>query len=141
MNGWYYEGEDGERRGPMSLEQMRSLVAGGVIRRQTRVWQPGAAESALTRAGDFVGELATRPSDEHLNYLLPVNRSGWAIAAGYLGLFSFIPILCYVGLAVSIVAAVQLKRNPKKLGWGRVITGFVISIPMSLLYTYVFLRH
>jgi len=36
---------------------------------------------------------------------------------------------------VSLIAAWQLKQNPKKLGWGRVITGLVISVPMSLLWT------
>ncbi len=141
MDGWFYEAEDGERRGPLSLEQMKALVAAGGIRRHTRVWRPGAADGDLTRAGDFLAELATQPSDDHLVHLLPVNRSGWAIAAGYLGLMSFIPVVCYAGAAVSIVAAVQLKRNPKKLGWGRVITGLVISIPMSILYTILFVTH
>jgi len=46
-----------------------------------------------------------------------------------------------VGLLVSSIAAWHLKHNPKKLGWGRVITGFVISVPMSILYTILFLHH
>jgi len=141
MDGWYYEAEEGERRGPLTLEQMKALVAAGGIRRQTRVWRPGADENALTRAGDFLAELATAPSDDHLVHVLPVNRSGWAIAAGYVGLMSFFPIISYVGVLVSSIAAWHLKKHPKKLGWGRVITGFVISVPMSILYTFVFLHH
>jgi hypothetical protein len=58
---------------------------------------------------------------------LPIGRSGWAIAAGYLGLLSLLPLVCYLGLAVSIYAAFDLKRHPEKLGWGRVITGLVLS--------------
>jgi hypothetical protein len=140
MDGWFFEAEDGERRGPFTLEQIKALVAAGGIRRQTRVWRPGAEDGAVTRAGDFLAELATLPTeDRSLVHILPVNRSGWAITAGYLGLFSFIPFVCYAGVAVSAIAAWQLKRNPKKLGWGRVITGFVISVPMSILYTYLFL--
>jgi hypothetical protein len=141
MDGWYYEADEGERRGPLTLEQMKALVAAGGIRRQTRVWRPGSDETALTRAGDFLAELATAPNDDHLVHVLPINRSGWAIAAGYVGLMSFIPVVSYAGVAVSAIAAWQLKRNPKKLGWGRVITGLVISVPMSILYTWAFLRH
>lgn len=135
MDGWYYEAEEGERRGPLTLEQMKALVAAGGIRRQTRVWRPGADENALTRAGDFLTELATKPSDDHLVHVLPVNRSGWAIAAGYLGLFSIIPLINYVGLGVSIYAAMHLKRHPNKLGWGRVTTGLVLSGLFSILWT------
>ena len=135
MDGWFYEAGDGERRGPFTLEQMKSIVASGGVRRQTRVWRPGAAETDLTRAGDFLAELATKPSDDHLIHLLPVRRSGWAIAAGYLGLFSIIPLVNYVGLAVSIYAAVQLKRHPDKLGWGRVTTGLALSGLFSILWT------
>jgi len=141
MDAWYYEAEDGERRGPLTLEQMKALVAAGGIRRQTRVWRPGAEENALTRAGDFLAELATVPSDDHLVHILPVNRSGWAIAAGYVGLMSFFPGISYAGVLVSSIAAWHLKKNPTKRGWGRVITGFVISVPASILYTFLFLHH
>jgi len=134
MDGWYYEIE-GERSGPFKLEQMKQLVAVGRIRRDTRVWQPGADASAHTHAGDFVAELATKPNDDYLVHLVPVGRSGWAIAAGYLGLFSLIPVVNYAGLAVSIIAARDLRRHPDKRGWGRVITGFAISVPMTILYT------
>ncbi|HEX9101704.1 MAG TPA: DUF4339 domain-containing protein [Polyangia bacterium] len=135
MDGWFYEAEDGERRGPLTLEQLKTLVAAGGIRRQTRVWRPGAAETDLTRAGDFLAELSTPPSDDHLVHILPVNRSGWAIAAGYLGLFSIVPLVNYVALAISIYAAVHLKRHPDKLGWGRVTTGLVLSGLFSILWT------
>jgi len=135
MDGWFYEAEDGERRGPFTVEQMKALVAAGGIRRQTRVWRPGADANALTRAGDFLAELAASPSDDHLVHLLPVRRSGWAIAAGYLGLFSIVPLVSYVGLAVSIYAAGHLKRHPDKLGWGRVTTGLVLSGLFSILWT------
>lgn len=66
--------------------------------------------------------------------MLPVGRSGLAIAAGYLGLFSMIPLVSFVGLAVSILAARDLKHHPDRLGWGRVITGLVLSSLFSLLH-------
>ncbi|HEY2743280.1 MAG TPA: DUF4339 domain-containing protein [Polyangia bacterium] len=138
MDGWFYE-VDGERRGPFTLEQMKELVAVGGVRRQTRVWRPGAEVGALTRAGDFLTELSSPPKDEALAYVLPIGRSGWAIAAGYVGLLSLIPIVSYAGVIVSLIAARDLKAHPEKRGWGRVITGLVISIPMTVLYTWLFL--
>ena len=62
-----------------------------------------------------------------MRMLVPVGRSGWAIAAGYLGLFSLIPLFAPIGLIVSIVAAVHLKRNPGLHGWGRTIFGLLMS--------------
>jgi hypothetical protein len=141
MDGWFYEAENGERRGPLALEQMQKLVAAGGIRRQTRVWRPGAEPAALTRAGDFLDELAVKPNEDHLVHILPVGRSGWAIAAGYVGLMSFFPVVSYAGMVVSLVAARDLRKHPEKRGWGRVITGLVISVPMSILYTFAFLHH
>src|SRR5262249_27221923 len=121
-----------------TLEQMQTLVKAGGIRRDTRVWRPGAAETDLTRAGDFLGELSVVPNDDGLKHVLPVGRSGWAIAAGYLGLFSMIPLVSFVALPISIIAARDLKRHPEKLGWGRVITGLVLSSLFSLFYLAAF---
>jgi hypothetical protein len=131
---WFYE-LNGERRGPLSLDQMKDLVKDGVLRRQTPVWPPGATDPSP--AGEFLA-LLQPPPPEMNSTVFPVNRTGWAIAAGYLGFFSFFPVLSYVGLIVSIIAAVHLKRHPEKLGWGRVIFGLVASVPMSIFYTYVF---
>ena len=57
--------------------------------------------------------------------LLPVGRSGLAIAAGYCGLFALIPCFAPIALIVSIMAAVQLKKNPELYGWGRTVFGLV----------------
>jgi hypothetical protein len=65
--------------------------------------------------------------DAAMRLLLPVGRSAWAIAAGYLGLFSLIPFFAPIGLVVSIIAAVRLRQNPELRGWGRVIFGLIVS--------------
>ena len=59
---------------------------------------------------------------------MPVGRSGWAIAAGYAGLFGLTVILAPIALVLGSVAAFDLKRNPKKHGWGRAIFGLVIGL-------------
>jgi Domain of unknown function (DUF4190)/zinc-ribbon domain len=60
--------------------------------------------------------------------LMPVGRSGWAIAAGYAGLFGFLIAPAPIALVLGIVAIVDLKRNPEKHGWGRAIFGTLIGL-------------
>ncbi len=65
--------------------------------------------------------------------LLPVGRSGWAIAAGYLGLFSLLLLPAPVALLVSIAAIVHLRRRPDLHGWGRAIFGLVLGVLGTVL--------
>ena len=69
--------------------------------------------------------------------LLPVGRPASAIAAGYLGLLSFIPCFGPVALIVSIVALRTLKRHPELSGRGRAIFGLVMGSLMTLLCVFV----
>ncbi|MFI5381487.1 MAG: DUF4190 domain-containing protein [Tepidisphaerales bacterium] len=66
--------------------------------------------------------------DAGMRLLLPVGRSGWAIAAGYAGLFALIIFPAPLALILSIVAMVDMKRNPKKHGMGRAIFGLITGI-------------
>jgi len=66
--------------------------------------------------------------DPAMRILLPVGRSGWAIAAGYLGLFSVLLIFAPFALVCGILALFDLKRNPKKCGKGRAIFGIVMGV-------------
>jgi hypothetical protein len=64
--------------------------------------------------------------DPAMRMLLPVGRSGWAIAAGYAGLISF---GCWplgpIALGLGLLAMRDIKRNPQKHGMGRAILGIV----------------
>ena len=49
--------------------------------------------------------------------VLPVGRSGWAVAAGYAGLFS---VLCFpapLALLLGIVAIRDIRRHPTGTAW------------------------
>jgi hypothetical protein len=72
-------------------------------------------------------------------WLIPVGRSGFAIAAGYLGLLSFVPFVGYLAIVFASLAIADLRRHREKIGWGRVIFALVIAIPTSVLYTIAFL--
>lgn len=65
--------------------------------------------------------------DPAMRMLLPIGRSGWAIAAGYAGLFAVTCFLAPVALILGLVAIYDLKRHPKSHGWGRAIFGTVMG--------------
>ena len=66
--------------------------------------------------------------DPAVRMLIPVGRSGLAIAAGYAGLFALIPCLAPIALVLGILAIRDLKRHPDKHGMGRAIFGVVMGI-------------
>ncbi len=65
--------------------------------------------------------------DAGIRMLLPVGRSGWAIASGYLGLISILLIPAPLALLTGILAIREIRRNPKKHGMGRAIFGIVMG--------------
>jgi hypothetical protein len=75
--------------------------------------------------------------DFAMRMLMPVGRSGWAIAAGYLGLFSLVVLPAPLALIVSIIAIRDIRKSKKagkrKHGMGRAIFGLVVGIAGTLL--------
>jgi ABC-type nitrate/sulfonate/bicarbonate transport system permease component len=64
--------------------------------------------------------------------LLPVGRSGWAIAAGYVGLVSVLLVPAPLAIILSIIAVRSIKKSKTtdhpKHGMGRAIFGLVMGI-------------
>jgi hypothetical protein len=60
--------------------------------------------------------------------LLPVRRSGWAIAAGYLGLLTLLPCFAPFAIITGILAIRDIKKNPGSHGMGRAIFGIVMGV-------------
>lgn len=85
---------------------------------------------------------AARPlgDDPVMRALLPVGRSGWAIAAGYLGLFSLLIFPAPLGLLTGVIAVVDLKRHPEKHGMGRAILGIVLGLLGTVMLVALLLR-
>lgn len=75
--------------------------------------------------------------DVRMRLLLPVGRSGWAIAAGYLGLFSMILFPAPISIIVSLVAIRDIRRSKGtakvKYGMGRAVFGLVMGILGTVL--------
>ena len=68
--------------------------------------------------------------DEGLQYVIPINTSGLAIAAGYVGLISVLCLPAPLALLLGILALRHLKKNPKLHGKGRAI----FAIAMGSLF-------
>ena len=77
--------------------------------------------------------------DAVMRMLLPVGRSGYAIAAGYLGLVSALVIPAPLAVIFGILAIRDIKCNPHKHGMVRSIFGIIMGAIFTALYAYVFL--
>lgn len=75
-----------------------------------------------------------------MRVLLPVGRSVWAIAAGYMGLFAVLMVPAPVALILGIVAIVDIKRHPERHGLGRAIFAIVMGAIFSALLLVVLAR-
>ena len=69
----------------------------------------------------------TLGDDPALRMILPVGRSGWAIAAGYLGLFAVLGIFAPLALLAGILAVRDINAHPGKHGMGRAIFGIIMG--------------
>ena len=75
-----------------------------------------------------------------IRIVLPVGRSLWAIAAGYVGLFSVLLIPAPLALLLGVVAIVDIKRHPKKHGMGRAIFAVVMGVLFTVLLAIIVVR-
>jgi hypothetical protein len=89
----------------------------GKKRRRDDDWDDSDDDRAENDIGD----------DPAMRMLLPVGRSGWAIASGYLGLLSVLCLPAPFALFTGIMAIREIRRNPKKHGMGRAIFGIVMG--------------
>jgi hypothetical protein len=143
---WYYVVQ-GQRQGPVSQEALMQLLASGQLPNHEVVWREGMAQWMPARG---VGELwsgvapppfpvgyyapgpyaSAQPLGESagIRMLLPVGRSGWAIAAGYLGLFSVLLIPAPLALIFSLLAIRAIKKDKTKHGLGRAIFGLIMGV-------------
>ncbi len=70
--------------------------------------------------------------DAGIRMLLPVGRSGLAIAAGYLGFFSVLLFPAPIALLISILAIFDIKKNEEKHGMGRAVFGLIMGSIFTL---------
>lgn len=67
-------------------------------------------------------------TEDPLRFVVPLNPSGWAIAAGYLGLFSVLIVFAPFAIFAGIMALRDIQKNPGKTGKGRAIFGLIMGV-------------
>jgi len=87
----------------------------------------------------------TMGDDAGMRLLLPVGRSGWAIAAGYLGLFCLVLLPSPLAIIISIIAIRDIRKSKlsahPKHGMGRAIFGLVMGIISGVVLAILLLKH
>ena len=76
-------------------------------------------------------------SDAAMRILLPVNRSGYAIAAGYLGLISILLIPAPFALLFGFLGLRDIKNNDVKHGMGRAVFGIAMGAIFSIFLLFI----
>ena len=73
--------------------------------------------------------------DRVTRMLLPVGRSGWAIAAGYVALFGIVIFpLAPLGGVLALLAVRDIRRHPQRHGMGRAVFALVIGAAWMLAF-------
>jgi len=87
-----------------------------------------------TKCGKAVGPIASTDDNAALRWLIPVGRSGWAIAAGYAGLLAVFPIVGQLAIVFGILAIRDIKKHPGRHGLGRAWFGIVAGALATLVW-------
>ncbi len=97
---------------------------------------PASPQTADVNGKEYFGDNAG------MRFLLPVGCSGWAIAAGYCGLFSLIPVLgillALLSVIFGIIAIFSITRNPHKHGVARIVIGWIFVAISVLVHCIIF---
>jgi hypothetical protein len=72
--------------------------------------------------------------------MTPAGLSAWAIAAGYLGLFSILLLPAPLAIVFSILAIRDIKKNPHLHGMSRASFGLVMGIGCTILGLILLIR-
>ena len=136
-----------QQLGPLSEADLQSWAKAGRLRPSDLVWRAGmpawlpagqVPELAPHVAAAVVVPASAIGDDPMMRALLPVGRSGWAIAAGYLALFSVLLVPAPFALLTGILAIRDIRRNPKKHGMGRAVFGIVMGSLGTILLVALF---
>lgn len=137
---WFYLVRN-ETTGPVSELVLHQLAAVGHIFAETYVWTDGMSGwTPFAEVNGLAGVAPAAPAgqvpeppDRMTRMLLPVGRSGWAIAAGYLGLVSVLFIPAPIAVATGIAGLRDIRKNDQLYGRGRAIFGIVMGSIFTLL--------
>ena len=135
-----YLSQNNQQVGPFEDAEILASLAAGRCSPEDLAWREGMPAWVPLRTLFPAAAPAPPPlpvtkqmgDDFGTRMLLPVGRSGWAIAAGYLGLFSLIVLPAPIALIVSLIAIRDIRKHRNdphpKHGLGRAIFGLIMGV-------------
>jgi hypothetical protein len=139
VQGQYFYTIGDRKLGPVPLAELQRLAAAGTVTPQTLVWTEGMPQWVPAMTLPAVRGGVADTNSVGMNLLLPIGpQSGFAIAAGYLGLFGLVlPLLGELGIVFGALGLRDVKAHPEKRGTGRAVTGIVCGGIGSLLWLFI----
>jgi hypothetical protein len=134
---------DGKPMGEYPEPYLVNLASQGRVNPNDLFWRPGMAAAAPVHTlAPFERYFRTAKlgDDASLRWVLPVGRSPWAIAAGYLGIFSLLLVFGPLAIGAGILGLRQIKRKPHLHGKGRAIFGIITGSLASCILVMLLLR-
>jgi hypothetical protein len=127
----YHVSRAREQLGVFSREEVLGKLNRGELLPADLAWTEGMADwqplGTLFPPSLGTPPPVPTPVDPVLSMLIPINRSGWAIAAGYLALGSVLCVPAPIALFCGIMALRDLKRHPHLQGAGRAWFGIIMG--------------
>ena len=134
-----------QRLGPFSLEQVNALVSTKQLFATDLAWHDGMGTWQPLQAvatprgiifppGSVPGTSAS--STQGLEWIIPINRSALAVAAGYAGLFTILVFPAPIALILGLLAFRDFKNHPEKRGRGRAWFGTIAGGIVTLLFAF-----
>ena len=130
---------NGQEFGPYTSEEARAYLSSGNLfvgdmatPENTVAWQPLGQLLGIAPPPPMYAPTQDIGQNAGMRLLLPVGRSGWAIAAGYLGLFAFVVVPAPLALLISLVAIWDIRKHrhdaQPRHGMGRAIFGLITGV-------------
>jgi hypothetical protein len=140
----YQISRNGQPVGTFDLQQVQQMYSSGLLQPSDFAWTPGMPDwqpLATLLPGvpppTFPGarphsapQASPQAPNGCLALVVPIGRSGWAIAAGYLGLLSLLVLPAPFAILCGVMAIKDIRRNPEKLGlvraWFGILSGAAV---------------
>jgi hypothetical protein len=142
----YSVSRNGKVVGSFEYDQLRQMYETGVMQASDHAWTNGMKEwqtlaalfpamsppplpprASIIPAPAFSPQPRLAAPNGCLALVVPVGRSGWAIAAGYFGLLSILILPAPLAIWFGVLAIRDIKKNPEKLGivraWFGILAG------------------
>jgi hypothetical protein len=81
--------------------------------------------------------VSSTPNQNTLEHIIPINRSVWAIIAGYVALFSILMFPAPIAVILGVIALQDLKKKPTLKGKGRAWFAIIFGGLMTLFLLFL----